>query len=146
VLALADALEVNTSVTLLILDEVGEHSGVGGSERTGLDVAWALLDPLMARNTRLRRLFIFDARKRLLFFMTGCADECSAVWPYVLSGDDLDNVLAADDVEPLRAEFSAVVEERRQRAAAAHVQVAASADINELVDGSTAVKRRRTNQ
>jgi hypothetical protein len=50
----------------------------------------------------------------LLSAMTGCADECSVVWPYLLVGDDLDFIAAPGNVEPLRAEFAAVVEERRR--------------------------------
>jgi hypothetical protein len=89
-------------------------------------------DSLIARNGRLRRLFLFDARQMLLSraAMNGCADECGVVWPYALVGDDLVDVnvtAAPDNVETIRAEFAAVVEERHRRAA-------------------PAVKRRRTNR
>jgi hypothetical protein len=52
-----------------------------------------------------------------------CADECGVVWPYLLDGDDV-NYIAQEsnrfgDVEALRSEFAAVVEERRRRAASA---------------------------
>jgi hypothetical protein len=74
---------------------------------------------LLARNKRLRHLFIFDARKMLLSLM--CADECGVVCPYLLDSDDVNVIVTPDDVESLRAEFAAVVEERRRRAdAAAH--------------------------
>jgi hypothetical protein len=102
--ALADALKVNTSVTNIDLayDEIGLS-------------LQAKVDELIARNERLRQLFLFDARKMLLSVL--CADECGALWPYVLDDDDkLTGVsLAADNVEMLRYEFAAIVEERRRR-------------------------------
>jgi hypothetical protein len=67
----------------------------------------------VAREKRLRHLFLFDARKMLLSLM--CADECGVVWPYLLDGDDMDVGAAPDDVETLRAEFADVVKERRRR-------------------------------
>jgi hypothetical protein len=71
----------------------------------------------LARNDRLRHLFFFDARQMLLSLM--CADECGVVWPYLLDGDDMDVGVSSDiNVETLRAEFAAVVEERRRRALA----------------------------
>jgi hypothetical protein len=96
----------------------------------------------MARNKRLRRLFLFDARRMLLSVM--CADECGVVWPYLLDSGDTDGIVAPDNVETLRAEFAAVVEERRRRAAAAVDQLRVAADVNQ--GGSSAVKRRRTNR
>jgi hypothetical protein len=74
----------------------------------------ARVDELVARNDRLRQLFFFDARKMLLSVL--CTDECGVVWPYLLGGDDTNVGVAIDDVEALRAEFAAVVEERRRRA------------------------------
>jgi hypothetical protein len=101
----------------------------------------ARVDKLIARNHRLRHLFIFDARKMLLSLM--CSDECGVVWPYLLEGDDLNVISAPDNVESLRAEFAAVVEERRRRAAtAARLLVATDGDADK--GGSPAVKRRRT--
>jgi hypothetical protein len=51
-----------------------------------------------------------------------CADECGVVWPYLLASGDKDGIVAPDNVEMVRAEFAAVVEERRRRRAdvAAH--------------------------
>jgi hypothetical protein len=63
----------------------------------------------VALNERLRQLFLFDARQMLLSLM--CADECGVVWPYLLDADDLGFIKAPGEVEPLRAEFAAVVEE-----------------------------------
>jgi hypothetical protein len=45
-----------------------------------------------------------------------CADECGVVWPYLLGSGDTDGIIAPDNVETLRAEFAAVVEERRRLA------------------------------
>jgi hypothetical protein len=46
-----------------------------------------------------------------------CADECGVVWPYLLDvGDAKDGVApTSGDLETLRAEFAAVVEERCRR-------------------------------
>jgi hypothetical protein len=98
---------VNTSVTKIQLDK----NTISASDR-------AHVDKLMARNNRLRHLFIFDARKMLLPLM--CADDCGVVWPDLLEGDDL-NVIAAphEYVKTLCVKFAAVVEERRRRAATA---------------------------
>jgi hypothetical protein len=93
---------VNTSVTQIDLE------GNGFDED-----AQAPVKKLLARNKCLRHLFLFDARKMLLSLM--CADECGVVWPYLLDGDDLDVTAAPANVETLRAEFNAVVEERRRR-------------------------------
>jgi hypothetical protein len=72
------------------------------------------IDALVDRNKRLRRLFLFDARQMLLSLM--CADECGVVWPYLLEKRDIkDGVKKPYDVETTRAEFAAVVEERRRR-------------------------------
>jgi hypothetical protein len=57
-----------------------------------------------------------------------CADECGVVWPYLLDGDDKDVGVASGNVESLRAEFAAVVEERRCRAASAVHLVDAEVD------------------
>jgi hypothetical protein len=94
---------------------------------------------LIARNNRLGRLFLFDARQMLLSVL--CADECGVVWPYVLEGDDLAAVKARSVDQTLRAEFAVVVEERCRRAAAA-VQLVTD-DVDDAGD-SPAVKRRRT--
>jgi hypothetical protein len=102
--ALVDMLQVNTSVTKINLD--------GNGISTPLCVK---IDNLIACNERLRQLFLFDARRMLLSVL--CADECGVLWPYVLDAKDaLTGVsLAAGTVETLRAEFAAVVEERRRR-------------------------------
>jgi hypothetical protein len=96
---------------------------------------------MIARNKQLRSLFLFDARRMLLSLM--CADECGVVWPYLLGSGNTDGIVARDNVATLRAEFSAVVEERRRRAAAG-VERQVAADVNEGV--RPAVKRRRTNR
>jgi hypothetical protein len=46
-----------------------------------------------------------------------CSDWCGVVWPYyALESDDIeDGKVAPDDVEAVRAEFAAVVEDRRRR-------------------------------
>jgi hypothetical protein len=74
--AFVDALKVNTSLTNLNLD----NNRIDASDR-------APVVDLIARNIRLRRLFIFDARKMLRSLM--CSDECGVVWPYLLKYDDL---------------------------------------------------------
>jgi hypothetical protein len=102
--ALADALKVNTSVTNINLGYIGE-------------AASAPVRELIARNNRLRHLFLFDARPMLLSLM--CADECGVAWPYLLESGDTDGIVAPNHIETLRAQFAAVVEERRRRAAIA---------------------------
>jgi hypothetical protein len=119
---------VNTSVTAINL----QNNEIGNKGTSSIKA-------LVARNTRLRRMFLFDARQMLLSLT--CADECGVVWPYLLEGDGLAAVKARSVDQTLRAEFAVVVEERRRRAAAA-VQLVA-ADIDEK-DGSPAVKWRRT--
>jgi hypothetical protein len=117
---------VNTSVTAINF----YNNGIGNENASTVDA-------LIARNKRLRRMFLFYARQMLLSLT--CADECGVVWPYVLDGDDLNTIkVAPANIETLRAEFAAVVEERRRRAAAAERLVAAE------VDDSRDVKRRRT--
>jgi hypothetical protein len=100
--ALADALKVNTSVTFLRL----YGNGIDESNR-------ASLNALIARNKRLRCLFLFDARQLLLSLMGGCADECSVVWPYLLKSGDTDGIVAPADT--IRVEFEGVLAERRRR-------------------------------
>jgi hypothetical protein len=73
----------------------------------------ANVNKLIARNERLRQLFLFDARKMLLSVL--CADECGALWPYLFEGEDLSVTAPPANVDSLRAEFAAVVEERRRR-------------------------------
>jgi hypothetical protein len=104
-LALADALQVNTSVTTIDLD----YNEIDDSNRASLN---ALID----RNRRLRCLFLFDARQMLLSLMGGCADECSVVWPYLLERRDTDGTV--EPAETIRAEFAVVVAERRRRSQA----------------------------
>jgi hypothetical protein len=43
-----------------------------------------------------------------------CADECSVLWPYLLESGDTDGIDAPENLETIRAEFAAVVEERRR--------------------------------
>jgi hypothetical protein len=126
--ALVDALKVNTAVTTIHL----HHNAFDESNR-------GRIDELMARNKRLRHLFLFDARRMLL--SVTCSDLCSVVLPYLLNKDDIDAVVALGNVETIRAEFAAVVEERRRRAAAALRLVAADVDVDE--ESRPAVKRRR---
>jgi hypothetical protein len=78
---------------------------------------------VIARNQRLRHLFLFDAWRMLLSLM--CADECGVLRPYFLENADKDGIAAPDDIETLRAEFAAVVDERRRRAVTAVPTVAA---------------------
>jgi hypothetical protein len=102
--ALADALKVNSSLTYIDLD------------RNAIDESnSARLNALIARNKRFRSLFLFDARRMLLSLM--CADECGVMWPYLLKHADKDiGIVAPADVETIRAEFmSDVVAERRRR-------------------------------
>jgi Ran GTPase-activating protein (RanGAP) involved in mRNA processing and transport len=103
--ALADALKGNTSVTYISLfnNAIDESNLVN-------------VNALVARNKRLRCLFLFDARRMLLSLM--CADECGVVWPYLLGSGNTDGVVAPDNVESIRAEFSEVVAERRRRSQA----------------------------
>jgi hypothetical protein len=86
---------------------------------------------VLGRNTRFRCLFLFDARQMLLSVL--CADECGVSWPYFaneyekygslggrrccreLCGDG-SKPHAPDQIEAIRVEFAAVVEERRRRA------------------------------
>jgi Ran GTPase-activating protein (RanGAP) involved in mRNA processing and transport len=104
--ALANSLKVNTSVTTILLG----GNAIGASNNTNVN-------KLLTRNERLRQLFLFDARQMLLSVM--CADECGVVWPYLLDSGDTDGIAApAGNVETLRAEFAAVVEERRRRGCA----------------------------
>jgi len=100
-LALVDALEVNTSVTTIDIDDDDD------------EMDCARIDVLLARNRRLRDLFLFDARQMLLSVM--CADLCGVLWPYLLEGDDTGGIVAPKNVDEVRAEFAAVVAERRRR-------------------------------
>jgi hypothetical protein len=89
----------------------------------------------------------------LLSAMTGCADEVSVVWPYFLDGNDTDLGVSSANVEPLRAEFAAVVAERNCRTAVADDDSDSEEDVDAALllaadveeDSSLAVKRRRTN-
>jgi hypothetical protein len=100
--ALADALKVNTSVSNI--DLICNRIDASHISR---------VDTLIARNKRLRCLFLFDARQMLLSLM--CADECGVVWPYLLKSGDTDGVVAPVNVAAIRAEFKNVVVERRRR-------------------------------
>jgi Ran GTPase-activating protein (RanGAP) involved in mRNA processing and transport len=101
-----DALKVNTSLTTINL----ENTHIDSKRKL------AFINEAIARNNRLRHLFLFDARQMLL--SVRCADECGVVWPYLLNDDDKYFSISSDNVETLRAEFSAVVDERRRRAIA----------------------------
>jgi hypothetical protein len=99
---LADALKVNTSVT----DMDSNYNGLAST------LNCAPVNELLARNVRLRHIFLFDARQMLLSVM--CADECGVVWPYLLGVScNTDGTVAPTDT--LRVEFASVVEERRRR-------------------------------
>jgi hypothetical protein len=63
--ALAEALKLNTSVTAMHL----HFNQIGNVAST--------VNLLTDRNARLKRLFLFDARRMLLSLM--CADECGVV-------------------------------------------------------------------
>jgi hypothetical protein len=99
---------VNTSVT---------HIEIGGNRIDNLKRF--SVNSFVARNKRLRRLFLFDARKMLLSLM--CADECGVVWPYLLEKGDIDDMAAPDDIESILGEYLEVVAERRRRALQAGV-------------------------
>jgi hypothetical protein len=134
--ALVDALKVNTTITQLFLD----FNGIN------VNVVMASVDELIARNRRLRRLFLVDARQMLLSVL--CADECGAVWSYLLDNDDAVYLAQPSncfgDFESVRAEFAIVVEKRRRRAAAALLEKTADGNVD--ASGSPVVKRRRTNR
>jgi hypothetical protein len=122
----------DTSVTNIDL----RQNGIDASGR-------AIVDTFLTRNKGLRKMFLFDARQMLLSAMNECADESSVVWPYLLESGDTDGIVAPDNVETLRAEFAAFVEERRRRAAPAARLVAADVDEG---GSQPAAKRRRTNR
>jgi hypothetical protein len=75
-LAFVEALKVNTSVTQIDFDEDRDCKG------------HVKVVELLARNRRLRHLFLFDARQMLLSVL--CAEESGVVWPYVLNDDHID--------------------------------------------------------
>jgi hypothetical protein len=142
--ALADALKVNTSVTRIHL-----YGNTIGADHL------SNINELVARNARLRRLFLFDARRMLLSLM--CADECGCVWPYLLERDDTDGIVAPDNIEKIRAELAAVVEERRRRDLCRPVRVAdvralrrethnQIASFNDTVSGQASQISEHTNQ
>jgi hypothetical protein len=112
---------VNTSVTSILFSADEHHFNEDYSDDFSYDrnvISYDTdFDELMARNKRLRCLFLFYARRMLLSVM--CADECGVVWPYLLDSGDTDGIQAPDNIETLRAEFAAVVEERGRRAAIA---------------------------
>jgi hypothetical protein len=100
---------VNTSVTTirLVYNGVEDEDAIDESNL-------ARVGALVARNKRLRSLFLFDARQMMISAM--CSDWCGVVWPYLLESDDInDDKIAPDNVEAVRAEFAAVVAERRCR-------------------------------
>jgi hypothetical protein len=100
--ALADALQVNTSLTRIDLN----GNAIDESNR-------ASVNALVARNKRFRSLFLFDARRMLLSLM--CADECGVVWPYLLGSGNTNGIIAPDNADAVRTEFAGVVAERRRR-------------------------------
>jgi predicted lipoprotein with Yx(FWY)xxD motif len=98
--ALADALKVNTSVTIIYLHVNGIDESIRATVRELID-----------RNKRLWHLFLYDARRMLLSVM--CADECGVVWPYLLGrGNITDGIAAPDDIDALRATHDSIVVER----------------------------------
>jgi flagellar capping protein FliD len=102
---LADALKVNTSLTTIFLD-------VNAVDETLCDKVRALIH----RNGRFRRLLLFDARQMLLSRLRGSGDECGVVWLYFIgSNAGNDNGAVPDDIESIRIELAAVVNERRRR-------------------------------
>jgi Ran GTPase-activating protein (RanGAP) involved in mRNA processing and transport len=99
--ALVDALRVTTSVTTISL----YNNDINASILT-------TVSNLIARNKRLRHLFLYDARRMLLSVM--CADECGVVWPYFLGRGrgSTDGIVVPDDVAALRATFASIVANR----------------------------------
>jgi hypothetical protein len=101
--ALVDALKVNTSVTSIKLDMNDVDESVRAAANT-----------LTARNLRFRRLLLFDARQMLLSRL--CADEFGVLWSYFLtSSKSVEDGLAPDNIDSIRAELAAVVDERHRR-------------------------------
>jgi hypothetical protein len=72
----------------------------------------ASVDALIARNKRFRSLFLFDARQMLMSRL--CSDEFGVLWSYESSAGD-DDGAAPDDIESIRVELAAVVDERQRR-------------------------------
>jgi hypothetical protein len=96
-------LNVNISVTNIDLfdSEVDESVCV-------------IVDKLFARNKRIRRLLLFDARKMLLSRL--CSDEIGVVWLYFLNNSNgADDGTAPADIESIRAELAVVVDEHYRR-------------------------------
>jgi hypothetical protein len=107
--AIAYALEVNASVAQIDLS----HNRVDKA-------TLAVIENLLARNKRLRCLFLFEARQMLLSVL--CADECGVVWPYLLREmietgeyDENEGIEEPDNIDALRTVYAAVCEERRRR-------------------------------
>jgi hypothetical protein len=75
---------------------------------------WDIITALVARNKRFRSLFLFDARQMLMSRL--CSDEFGVLWKYFIAssaGDD--DGAVPDNVESIRIELAAVVNERQRR-------------------------------
>jgi hypothetical protein len=82
----------------------------------GLDESvCAIVDIMLARNRRFRCLLLFDARRVLLSRL--CNDEVGVVWSYFLAsfGVDADDGAAPGNIEWIRVELAAFVDERCRR-------------------------------
>jgi hypothetical protein len=122
--ALAKVMKVNTSVTAINVV----------SSKQAIRVTQSLLDKLnelVARNQRLRLLFLSDARQMLLSVM--CIDEGGVVLSFLPDDSTRADLIAAtgNNVDTLRAEFAAVVAERRRRATPFLHLVTAAVDARE---------------
>jgi hypothetical protein len=102
------------------------------------------VDALTDRNERFRRLFLFDARQMLLSRLRGCGDECGVVWLYfIASNADNDDGAVPDDIESIRIDLAAVVDERRRRELRRPALVL---DINSLANQMSVKFTDQTNQ
>jgi hypothetical protein len=81
----------------------------------------AIVNELLARNERLKSLFLYDAWKMLLSAL--CSDECGVVWPYFMGEHfavcstfcDDDGREVPGKIKALCAVFASIVKERRRR-------------------------------
>jgi hypothetical protein len=123
--ALVDVLNINTSVTSLCIQNSEDDEDVSmewdhfqheGPSPAGADESLcAAVQRLVTRNSRFRRLCLYDAREMLKLRL--CSDEYGVVWSYfITSSAGTDDGAAPDNVESLRVEMAAVVDERRHYA------------------------------
>jgi hypothetical protein len=102
-LALANALKLNMSVTDISFDE----SNLG-------DFNEALIGHSLARNERFLSLWRYDARQIMKTML--CADEISVVWLYAIGPYANRSPVGQEpaDINTIRTEYAAVVNERRR--------------------------------